>query len=92
MVAFGQPPARLPIYEPSHVVTDTRYWTVLSSPDSIEAVSNFYTAELGRQGWTTTSKVTAAAAATIVARSGPHSAMVSIHKLHSGTSVTIATY
>jgi hypothetical protein len=82
----------LAAYEPSTLISDSRYWTVLRSPDSVRDITGFYEAELCRRGWTITSSVLTARAATVVARQGPHSATISINDMGGGTAITIASY
>ncbi|HTX09125.1 MAG TPA: hypothetical protein VME22_10975 [Solirubrobacteraceae bacterium] len=81
----------LAIYEPSRVIGRSRYLTVLSSPDSVRDVCDFYAAELKRGDWVTTSRVVSGASATLVARRGPHGTTISINDTGTGTAVSIGT-
>jgi hypothetical protein len=83
---------RLAAYQPSIVISDSRHWTVLRSPDPVCDITGFYAAELSRCGWKTTSNVATALGATVVARLGPHGATISINDTGSGTAITIASY
>jgi hypothetical protein len=85
-------PCRLAAYEPSEVITDSRYWTVLRSPDPVEAVSRFYALELSRRGWRTTSEAVSGRGATLVARLGPHGTTISINDVGANTSIMISAY
>ena len=86
-------PSRWPaIYEPSRVVGRSCYLTVLSSPDSLRDIYDFYAAELERAGWITTSNLVCAASATLVARHGPHGITISINDAGTGTAVSIGSY
>jgi hypothetical protein len=84
-------PWRLAAYEPSELISASRYWTVLQSPDSVKEISDFYTAELSRCGWTTTSSVVTGKGAMVVGRRGPHGATISINDVGSRTAITIAS-
>jgi hypothetical protein len=83
---------RLPAYEPSTLITDSRHWTVLRSPAVVGDIAGFYATELTRCGWQITSSVETGIAATVVARLGPHGATISINHTGSGTAITIACY
>jgi hypothetical protein len=85
-------PCQLGAYEPSEVVSESRHWTVLRSPDPVRSISCFYEAELRRRGWQARSSVVSARGATVVARRGPHGATISINDTGAGTAITIATY
>jgi hypothetical protein len=82
----------LAAYRPSEVISDTRHWTILKSSDQVSDIAPFYTAELNRRGWRTTSATITATDATIVAQWGPHGATISIRDTGSGTAITIASY
>jgi hypothetical protein len=82
----------LAIYQPSRVIGDSRHLTLLHSPDSVRDIYDFYTAELERNGWITTSQVISGASATLVARRGPHGATISINHTGTGTAVSIGSY
>jgi len=64
----------------------------LRSPDSVGDITGFYSGELTRCGWQTTSRVETAVAVTVVARLGPHGATISINATGSGTAITITCY
>jgi hypothetical protein len=83
---------RLAAYEPSTLISDSRHWTLLRSPDPVNDVTGFYANELRRCGWRTTSSVVTTRGATVVARLGPHGATISINDTGSGTAITIASY
>jgi hypothetical protein len=83
---------RLATYDPSTVISDSRHWTVLRSPDPVSDITDFYTAELRRCGWQTTSSLVTAITATIVARLGPHGATIKINDTGSDTAIAIASY
>ena len=80
------------VYQPSKLIGRSRYLTVLSSPDSVRELADFYAAELDRGGWITTHRVVTAASATLVARHGPHGATVSINHTGTGSAVSIGSY
>lgn len=87
-----QPGLALAPYEPSEVISDSPYWTVLRSPDPVAAIAGFYEAALRRAGWTIRSPVITALAATVVARRGAHGATISINDIGAGTAITIVSY
>jgi hypothetical protein len=82
----------LATYEPATLISDSRHWTLLQSPDSVRDISGFYAAELTRCGWRITSSVVTVAAARVVARLGPHGATISIDDTGTGTAITITSY
>jgi hypothetical protein len=83
---------RLAAYHPSAVISDTHHWTILKSFDLVDDIAEFYTRELSRRGWKTTSAVITEAGATIVAQRGAHGATISIANTGSGRAITIASY
>ncbi|HYB31715.1 MAG TPA: hypothetical protein VEF89_34350 [Solirubrobacteraceae bacterium] len=74
------------------MIGTSRYLTVLSSPDSVRELADFYAAELDRGGWLTTYRVATAASAMLVARHGPHAATISINDTGTGSAVSIGSY
>jgi hypothetical protein len=82
----------LAIYQPSKLIGDSRYCTVLHTADSLGDVTAFYASELHRRGWLTTSHVTGRTSVMLVARHGAHSATISINHTGTGTAVAIASY
>jgi hypothetical protein len=74
------------------LISDSRYWTLLRSPDPVSHVAAFYADELRRCGWRTTSSVVTTSGATVVARLGPHGATISINDTGSGTAIMIAGF
>ena len=86
-------PGRWPaIYQPSKVIGRSRYLTLLSSPDSVRDLYDFYAGELERGGWITTSGIVSDRSAALVAHHGPHGATVSINDTGTGTAVSIGSY
>jgi hypothetical protein len=86
---LGQP---LAIYKPAEVIGASRHLTLLHSPDSVRDIYDFYTAELERASWITTSHVISRASAALVARREPHGATISINDIGTGTAISIGSY
>jgi hypothetical protein len=82
----------LAIYEPSRVIGRSRHLTLLSSPDSVREIYDFYATELECAGWITTSQLVSDRSATLVARHGPHGATISINHTGTGTAISIGSY
>jgi hypothetical protein len=86
-------PHRWPaIYEPSTTIGRSRHLTLLHSPDPVRDIYTFYTAELERAGWITTTHAVSHRTATIVAHHGPHGATIAITDTGTGTAVSIGSY
>jgi hypothetical protein len=69
---------KLPDYRPSTVVSESGTTMVLTSPDSVAKIGEFYKSALASGGWDTTSSSL-----------GPFHASFTAHRAHEGVSISV---
>jgi hypothetical protein len=89
----GSPSAgKLPDYQQSTVVSKSEYSTVLTSPDSVSKVGQFYRNALAAGGWQVTSSSMSAYHASFTADRSHEGVNVSVYSRGSGSGVSISTH
>jgi plastocyanin domain-containing protein len=83
---------RLPDYQPSTVVSKSEYSTVLTSPDSVGKVGEFYRKALAAGGWHVTSSSMSAYQASFSANRSNEGVNVSVYSRGSGSGISISTH
>ena len=83
---------KLPDYQPSTVVSKSEYSTVLTSPDSVSKVGDFYRNALATGGWHVTSSSMSAYHASFSANRSNEGVNVSVYSLGSGSGISISTH
>lgn len=84
--------AALPDYQPSTVVSKSAYSTVLTSPDSVSKVGEFYRTALATGGWHVTSSSMSAYQASFSANRSSEGVNVSVYSRGSGSGISISTH
>lgn len=74
------------------MVSSTASSTVLTSPDSVTKVADFYKAELPKDGWHVTSSTIGTYSATFTATRGNEGANISVYRSGSGSGISINTH
>jgi hypothetical protein len=82
----------LPDYHPSTVVSKSEYSIVLTSPDSVSKIGEFYRNALAAGGWHMTSSSTSAYHASLVAYRSNEGVSVSVYSRGSGSGISISTH
>jgi hypothetical protein len=83
---------KLPDYQPSTVVSESEYSTVLTSPDSVSKVGQFYRNALATSGWHVTSSSMSAYHASFTADRSHQGVSISVYSTGSGSGVSISTH
>jgi hypothetical protein len=83
---------KLPDYQPSTVVSKSAYSTVLTSPDSVSKVGEFYRKALATGGWHVTSSSMSAYQASFSANRSSEGVNVSVYSRGSGSGISISTH
>ena len=83
---------KLPDYQPSTVVSKSEYSTVLTSPDSVGKVGEFYRKALATGGWHVTSSSMSAYHASFSANRSNEGVNVSVYSRGSGSGISISTH
>jgi len=83
---------KLPDYQPSTVVSKSEYSTVLTSPDSVSKVGDFYRNALATGGWHVKSSSMSAYHASFSANRSNEGVNVSVYSLGSGSGISISTH
>lgn len=82
----------LPDYQPSTVVSKSAYSVVLTSPDSVGKIGEFYRNALAVGGWRVTSSSMSAYHASLVAYRSNEGVSVSVYSRGSGSGISISTH
>jgi hypothetical protein len=83
---------RLPDYQPSKVVSQSEYSTVLTSSDRVSKVGAFYQNALDAGGWHVASSSMGAFHASFTAYRGHDGASISVYFRLGGSGISISTY
>ena len=83
---------RLPAYHPSTVVSESADSIVLTSPDSVSKIGEFYRNALAAGGWHVTSSSTSAFHASLAAYRSNEGVSVSVYSRASGSGISISTH
>jgi hypothetical protein len=84
--------AKLPDYDPSTVVSKSAYSTVLTSPDPVSRVGEFYRNALATGGWHVTSSSLSAYHASFTAYRSNEGVSVSVYSTGHGSGISISTH
>jgi hypothetical protein len=84
--------AKLPDYDPSTVVSKSAYSTVLTSPDPVSRVGEFYRNALATGGWHVTSSSLSAYHASFTAYRSNEGVSVSVYSAGHGSGISISTH
>jgi hypothetical protein len=83
---------KLPDYQPSTLVSKSAYSTVLTSPDSVSKIGEFYRKALATGGWHTTASSMSAYHASFTAYRSNEGVSVSVYSRGSGSGISISTH
>ena len=83
---------KLPDYQPSTVVSKSGYSTVLTSPDSVSKIGEFYQKALASGGWHVASSSMSAYHASFSAYRSNKGVSVSVYSRGSGSGISISTH
>jgi hypothetical protein len=83
---------KLPDYQPSTLVSKSEYSTVLTSPDSVSKVGEFYRKALVTGGWHVTSSSMSTYHASFSANRSNEGVNVSVYSRGSGSGISISTH
>jgi hypothetical protein len=83
---------KLPDYQPSTVVSESAYSTVLASPDSVSKIGEFYRRALATGGWHVTASSMSAYHASFTANRSNEGVNVSVYSRGSGSGISISTH
>lgn len=84
--------AGIPFYQPSHVVSHTGRSALLTSPDSVTKVSDYYVKVVDTHGWTTVSKSITRYNGNLTIKKPGHGATISASPSGSGSRISISAY
>ena len=90
--ADSSPAGKLPDYQPSTVVSKSEYSTVLTSPNSVSKVGEFYRKALATGGWHVTSSSMSTYQASFSANRSNEGMNVSVYSRGSGSGISISTH
>ncbi|WP_300611378.1 hypothetical protein [Trebonia sp.] len=65
---------------------------MLTSPDSVTKIGDYYKDELAKGGWHVTASTVGASSATFTATRGSEGANISVYPRGSGSGITISTH
>ncbi|MDR2984638.1 MAG: hypothetical protein LBV34_07325 [Nocardiopsaceae bacterium] len=82
----------IPLYHPSSIKSQTGDSAVLTSPDSVTKVSDYYVNVVNRDGWTVESKSVTAYNGNLTIKKNGRGASISIAPSGSSSVITISTY
>jgi hypothetical protein len=85
-------PGKLPDYQPSTLVSESAYSTVLTSPDPVSRIGEFYQRALATAGWHVTASSTSAYHASFTAYRNNEGINVSVYSRGSGSGISISTH
>jgi hypothetical protein len=85
-------PGKLPDYQPSTVVSKSAYSTVLTSPDSVNKIGEFYRRALATGGWHVTASSMSGYHASFTAYRSSEGINVSVYSRGSGSGISISTH
>jgi hypothetical protein len=83
---------RLPDYQPSKLVSQSEYSTVLTSPDGVSTIGAFYQKALDTGGWHVASSSMGPFHASFTAYRGHEGASISVYVRLGGSGISISTY
>ena len=83
---------RLPDYQPSTVVSNSEYSTVLTSPDRVSKIGTFYQNALATGGWHVASSSMGPYHTSFTAYRGHEGASISVYSRWGGSGISISTY
>jgi hypothetical protein len=83
---------KLPDFQPSTVVSKSAYSTVLTSPDSVSTIGEFYRKALATGGWHVTSSSMSAYHASFSASRSNEGVNISVYSSGSGSGISISTH
>jgi hypothetical protein len=83
---------RLPDYQPSTAVSKSEYSTVLTSPDSVSKIGEFYRKALSIGGWHVMASSMSAYRASFTAIRSNEGVSVSVYSRGSGSGISISTH
>jgi hypothetical protein len=83
---------KLPRYHPSTLVSQALYSTVLTSPDSVHQIGEFYKKALARGGWQVTSSSMGPWHASFTAQRSHEGASISVYPRLGGSGISISTH
>jgi hypothetical protein len=83
---------RLPDYQPATLVSKSAYSTVLTSPDSVSKIGEFYRNALATGGWQVTASSMSAYHASFTASRSNEGVSVSVYSRGSGSGISISTH
>jgi hypothetical protein len=84
--------AKLPDYQPSTVVSKSASSTVLTSPDSVSKIGEFYRTALATGGWHVTASSMSAYHASFTASRSNEGVSVSVYSRGNGSGISISTH
>ncbi|HEY7342920.1 MAG TPA: hypothetical protein VH591_18750 [Ktedonobacterales bacterium] len=84
--------SNLPAYQPSSVVSQENSYTLLHSPNSVSAITAFYTNALAQGGWHVTSTQKTPTSTNLIAVRGSTGTTILIANTGNGTSISVTTY
>jgi hypothetical protein len=82
----------VPEYQPSSVVSESAYSTVLKSPNSIAQIGAFYSAALAKGGWKLRSSSKSAFHASFTAHRPNEGVTISVYPIGSGSGISISQH
>ncbi|MBO0875400.1 MAG: hypothetical protein J2P19_18625 [Pseudonocardia sp.] len=82
----------IPFYQPSTVRSQTEATVVLSSPDPVTKVSDYYVNMVNSGGWTTVAKSITLYSGNLTIKKSGQGATISVAPSGSGSVITISTY
>lgn len=82
----------VPFYKPSTVQSQTADSAVLTTPDHVTMVSNFYVNMVQTEGWTTLSKTITPHSGNLTIKKSGQGASISVAPSGSGSVISISTY
>ena len=80
------------MYQPSTIRSQTSDSAVLTSPDSVTKVSDYYVSVVDTGGWTTVSKSITAYSGNLTIKKSGQGATISVAPSGSGSVISISTY
>lgn len=84
--------AGIPFYQPSHVVSHTGRSALLTSPDSVTKVSDYYVKVVHTDGWTTVSKSITRYNGNLTIKKSGQGATISVAPSGSGSRISTSAY
>jgi hypothetical protein len=88
----GESVKGIPFYRPSTVRSNTGTSAILTSPDPVTKVNDYYISAMNAGGWTTVSKSTSRYHGHLTVKRSGQGGTISVAPSGSGTLITISTY